>query len=84
MMPNGRRFSATRSLTPVRSDWMAGQFIATVDVSLNPVEVGLEWRRLFVVDGDRLIIGLPEQRNRFFPDRMNVCEMVWQRKHPNS
>jgi hypothetical protein len=60
----------------------SGQFITTVDVSLIPTEVGGEKLRLFLVEGDRLTIRLPEGVSRFGQGRRSVSELVWEREHP--
>jgi Lipocalin-like domain len=61
-----------------------GRFITTVDVSLIPTEVGTEKPRFFTVDGDRLVIRLPEQAGRFAEGRTAVSELVWEREHRTS
>ena len=59
-----------------------GRIITTVDVSVIPSEVGVEYLRLFAVDGDRLTIRLPEQINRFSQGRPGTSELNWVREHP--
>ena len=65
----------------VRSDG-TGAFITSVDVSLIPSEVGHPKRRMFVVEGDRLTIRLPEQQSRFGGGRRSTSELTWQREPP--
>jgi Lipocalin-like domain len=59
-----------------------GRFITTVDVSLIPTEVGTEKVRLFAVDGDRLVIRLPENQGRFAKGRTTLSELTWAREQP--
>jgi hypothetical protein len=61
-----------------------GQFITTVDVSLIPTEVGIEKVRLFEIDGDRLVIRLPENQSRFANGRTSVSELIWEREYTKS
>jgi len=57
-----------------------GRIITTVDVSLIPTEIGTEKVRLFAVDGDRLVIRLPENQSRFAKGRTSVSELIWERE----
>jgi hypothetical protein len=61
-----------------------GEFVTTVEMSLFPEEVGTEKRRLFTLDGDRLIIRRPEQTSRVTRGRVAVSDLVWVREHPSS
>ena len=57
-----------------------GRFITTVDVAKHPAEVGTEKLRLFTLEGDRLIISIPEQVTTFTQGRLAVSEMVFVRE----
>lgn len=57
-----------------------GRFVTTVDISLNPSEVGGEKSRRFTVDGDCLTIGSDEQVNRFGAGYDIVPESTWVRE----
>jgi hypothetical protein len=61
-----------------------GRFITTVDISLIPSEVGTEKLRLFSIDGNRLVIRLPENQSRFAKGRTTVSELIWEREHQTS
>jgi Lipocalin-like domain len=59
-----------------------GEFVTMVEISLFPEEVGTEKRRIFAIDGDRLIITRPQQTSRVSQGRPVVSELVWMREHP--
>jgi hypothetical protein len=60
-----------------------GRIITTVDVSVFPSEIGVEYLRGFSVDGDHLTITLPEQvEPRFSPGGASISELTWVREQP--
>ncbi len=59
-----------------------GAFVTTVEMSLFPEEVGTEKRRLFTLDGDRLIITRPEQTSRMTKGRPMISTLIWTRERP--
>ena len=65
----------------VRSDG-PGRFITTVDVAKSPAEVGEERLRLFTLDGDRLVVRVPEGTNLFSQGRVAYFDNVFVREHP--
>ena len=52
------------------------EFVTTVEMSLFPEEVGMEKRRLFRIQGDRLIITIPQQTSRVTGRRVAVSELI--------
>jgi hypothetical protein len=58
-----------------------GRFITTVEVAKDPTDVGKEWLRHFTLDGDRLVIRLPEQINQFSLARTAVFDAIFVREH---
>jgi hypothetical protein len=54
-----------------------GEFMTSVEMSLFPEEIGTEKRRLFRVEGDRLIIRRPAQASRVTGGRVAVSELIW-------
>jgi hypothetical protein len=65
----------------VRSDG-TGRFITTVDVAKNPADIGKEWLRHFTLDGNRLVIRVPEGVSPFSQGRVVSFDNVFVREHP--
>lgn len=64
----------------VRSDG-SGRFVTTVDVAKNPSDIGKEWLRLFTLDGDRLVVRVPEGVNALSGGRAAFFDNVFEREH---
>ena len=67
----------------VRSDG-PGRFITTVDVAKSPTEVGEERLRLFTLDGNRLVVRVPEAASPFSQGRVAFFDNVFFREHPTT
>lgn len=58
-----------------------GRFITAVDGSINPGEIGEQRLRLFTLEGDRLVVRLPEQINARSQGRRAYFDNVFEREH---
>ena len=65
----------------VRADG-PGRFITTVDIAKNPAAIGQDLVRLFTLDGDRLVVSVPEGVSPMSQGRAATFGNVFVRERP--